>query len=500
MHDRTRRLTEVRVFVASPSDVPEERYRIEFVVKQLNQGLARRLGLTIALQGWEHVAPNVGRPQDVIFQQMPPEDWDIFIGVLWLRFGAETGEIDPQTKQPYRSGTEEEFKAAYRQHQADHTGWPKVMVYRCIRNPENNLYYAQTENHTQFERVTKFFENCKPDGEHPMYVVSYNHFEEFERHIRNHLEKYLEEFVKTLPPAPPKPDDEILPPISPLPVVDRELERNLFRKILKGETTVRGLVIHSRGQGGWGKSVLLQMFEKECAACQSPPTEVFSFDPSDTGANWLSIMDRTARKLGVEHFPRYMSVRATTYSKESREQAEDDQEIYTPSADAVGEQREELGETASVVRIRSSYDGERSESTHVDMTKIFLQELESFPQPLQVVWLVDAVDWIDRDTRDWLIKIFGRIYRGTLTKVILVAAGRDSLYYHPSWKGKVEEIDVCRFEKKAIPELLLHFGFIDRIDGVEKLCELIADDLFQKTNGKPLDICTHLQSRRDKKD
>jgi hypothetical protein len=494
--DRTR--TEVRIFIALPSDVQEERKRLKLVIEQLNQGLAKQLGLTLELWRWENVAPDLGRPQDVIFEQLPPADWDIFVGILWLRFGSETGAVDPDTKQPYHSGTEEEFKAAYRERQASHTGWPKVMFYRCTRPPIDivNLDTAQ------LDRVKKFFDGFAPTGTHPGLIQHYNQPEDFERFVRDHLEKWLWEFPKTVAQTPDhqptqlKPDDKILPIISALPIVDRELERNLFQKILKRETNVRGLVIHSRGEGGWGKSVLLQIFEKESVDYQALPTEVFFFDPSDTGADWLFIMDLTTRRLGVEHFPRYASARATIYSKEPREQTVDYQEIYTQTASSSAEQQQEIGETFNVVRIQSSYSVERSEPIQVDITKIFLQELESFPQPIQVVWLVDAVDRIDRDTQEWLINMFARIAQGTLTKVILVAASRHALYHHPSWKGKVQEIDVCRFEKSAIPQLLLHAGWIDRIEGVEKACEELAELLFKKTNGKPLDICTYLQTRR----
>ena len=62
--------TKVRIFVASPRDVVEERRRLSQVVEQLNRGLADRLELKIELLRWEtHAAPDVGRPQGVIFDQ-----------------------------------------------------------------------------------------------------------------------------------------------------------------------------------------------------------------------------------------------------------------------------------------------------------------------------------------------------------------------------------------------------------------------------------------------
>jgi len=177
MRDRTR--TKVRIFVASPIDVLDERNRLTHVVEQLNRGLADQLRLTIELLRWEtHVTPDIGRPQSVVFDQLPPAEWDIFIGILWMRFGSDTGEIDPDTKQPYRSGTEEEFKAAYRERYTSNSGWPKVMFYRSIRPPTNALQIP-----AQFDLVRNFFDGFDPAGPHPGLIQHYDQPEEFERFV-----------------------------------------------------------------------------------------------------------------------------------------------------------------------------------------------------------------------------------------------------------------------------------------------------------------------------
>jgi hypothetical protein len=494
-------LTKVRIFAASPGDVLDERSRLARVVEQLNRGFADRLGLTLELLRWEtHVAPDAGRPQEVVFDQLPPEEWNIFIGIIWLRFGSETGEIDPDTGQPYRSGTEEEFKAAYRRRQESTTGWPKVMFYRCTRPPTDMLRF----DNTQYARVRQFFEDFAPAGRHPGLVQTYTHPEDFERLVRDHLEKWLWEFAESFSEMPvkkpeqPKLMGEVYPSVHALPPVDREPELRLFQEMIKGETTIRGLVMHSRGEGGWGKSVLLQMFKRECVGHRVPTTEVLFFDLSDTGADWKSIMDRTTRVLGVEHFPRYLSASSTVYSREARESLEDSEEIYGQSSGSFVGLRRDFGETAVLVTRRVSYDVGRLEQFQLDVTEIFLEELQAVPEPAQIVWLVDTKDWnwVDPDTQMWLIRIFRRIASGKLTKIILIASGRSLLYSHPSWKGKVEELDACGFDKSAIPELLVLTDWIPHIEGNEKMCEAIANHLFEKTNGKPLDICTWLQHGR----
>src|ERR1700756_3440394 len=90
------------VFLASPSDLEPERSRLEEVIRELNVTWTRTLGVRLELVSWEtHGYPGVGAdPQDVLNRQLP-NDYDIFIGLMWTKFGTPTGRAG--------SGTEEEF-------------------------------------------------------------------------------------------------------------------------------------------------------------------------------------------------------------------------------------------------------------------------------------------------------------------------------------------------------------------------------------------------------
>ena len=100
----TEKVTKVRVFIASPGDVQKERDSLPAVIEELSRTTGRNLGFVIELVRWEiHCYPAMGRPQGVINEQIG--DYDIFIGVMWKRFGTPTGKAD--------SGTEEEFNLAY---------------------------------------------------------------------------------------------------------------------------------------------------------------------------------------------------------------------------------------------------------------------------------------------------------------------------------------------------------------------------------------------------
>lgn len=172
----------VRIFVASPGDVSVERNRVELVIEELNRDLGDTLEVRLECIRWEkYVSPMMGRPEDVVLQQVKLNDWDIFVGILWLKFGTPTGELDPSTDRQYLSGTEEEFSLAYKSWQK--TGRPKILFYRCIRPPESVLQLEAQ----QYLRVSEFFNRFRADKEHPGIVRPYPSIEEFERRLREDL-------------------------------------------------------------------------------------------------------------------------------------------------------------------------------------------------------------------------------------------------------------------------------------------------------------------------
>ncbi len=90
------------VFVASPSDLSDERKALRDVVERLNKIYGRRTGWQIELWGWEDTLASFSRPQALINKDV--ENCDLFIGMMWKRWGTSSGE--------YSSGFEEEFTIA----------------------------------------------------------------------------------------------------------------------------------------------------------------------------------------------------------------------------------------------------------------------------------------------------------------------------------------------------------------------------------------------------
>ena len=115
-----RQNTVIEVFVSSPSDVQKERELLETVIDELNDSLSKVFNVSFDLLMWEKdVRPSFGTdPQSVINQQIG-DNYDVYIGILWGRFGTPT----PRGF----SGTEEEFERAYKR--LDDENPPEIMFY-----------------------------------------------------------------------------------------------------------------------------------------------------------------------------------------------------------------------------------------------------------------------------------------------------------------------------------------------------------------------------------
>jgi hypothetical protein len=110
----------IQIFIASPSDVAEERAIVDSVVAELNTTWTRSLGVSFEIVKWEtNVRPGFSEdPQTVIREQISP-DYDVFLGIFWTRIGTATLRAE--------SGSVEEFDQAYARFKKD--GVPEIMMY-----------------------------------------------------------------------------------------------------------------------------------------------------------------------------------------------------------------------------------------------------------------------------------------------------------------------------------------------------------------------------------
>lgn len=174
--------TVFQVFVASPSDVAEERSLLEGVISQLNQIWSATLGITFELIKWEtNVHPSFSNdPQTTINEQIGVE-YDVFIGIFWGRIGTLT----PRSV----SGTLEEFARAYSRFTLNKIS-PEIMIYF-----KDAAIQPSKIDTTQLQAVKDFRESLTEKG------GLYSMFEDqsgFESSLRSHLSALAQKFSNSL--------------------------------------------------------------------------------------------------------------------------------------------------------------------------------------------------------------------------------------------------------------------------------------------------------------
>lgn len=170
----------IKVFLASPGDVSEERKFVSETILKINSNEGRIFSprFYLDLYCWEKdLIPGWQSPQENINLQLKPDEADIFIGILWSRFGTPTTNSE--------SGTEEEFNLALN-HRKKSGETPHLLFYRCTRDIP---YNADTE---QIKKVKTFFDSNKETFTYS----KYKKIEKFKDLIYGHLKRVSIEIVK----------------------------------------------------------------------------------------------------------------------------------------------------------------------------------------------------------------------------------------------------------------------------------------------------------------
>ena len=168
-------MQKIKIFLSSPGDVEAERQKVPGVIAQINRMLGDYLDIHLDLSEWKtHVAGDMGRPQAVINRQI--ERYDIFVGIMWKRFGTPTGKAE--------SGTEEEFNTAY-------ANWLKY------KKPRILFYFSQVpftlptqDEMIQLSRVISFKEKLTQKG----LTHNYSSPDDFGDQLRDHIVRVLQEW------------------------------------------------------------------------------------------------------------------------------------------------------------------------------------------------------------------------------------------------------------------------------------------------------------------
>jgi hypothetical protein len=166
------------IFLASPNDLEEERQTVAEIVKELNLTFANKNNIVLELITWEtHSAPGVSQvhPQEIINKDIGA-DYDIFLGLLWKRFGSKTKNAN--------SGTEEEFQIAYEKFKTQPTKF-QILFYFKI-SPPKSLNEINSED---YRKVELFKKNI---SEKNVLYWEFDTIENFKNLLRIHIPKRLE--------------------------------------------------------------------------------------------------------------------------------------------------------------------------------------------------------------------------------------------------------------------------------------------------------------------
>lgn len=245
-------MRKLKIFVSSPSDMAPERDKVKSVVSML-EPLANNLGITLALENFEAVAPGAGRPQQVISDALRPETWDVFIGILWHRFGQRAAR--KSSRAAAASGSGEEIKAALGAREQH--GKPHVLIYRCTRPVPLDALDPE-----QFKRVQKLFGELEAvEGGRAFLYHTFDTAETFERLLLEHLRRVLLEYGEQGKGEPL--DSRVVQAYAPsipnnlprrAPFFGREQEMGYVLRALSPEDRTWGVLID--GIGGIGKTAL----------------------------------------------------------------------------------------------------------------------------------------------------------------------------------------------------------------------------------------------------
>ena len=152
--------SELRVFIASPGGLDEERDTVERAANALNSLLSDLLDVTIRVYRWEQLSARAGRPQALINPWV--DECDLFIGVLHRRWGSPAGSS-------YETGFHEEIARALERHKRE--GKPEIALY--FKSVDSS---SLADPGPELARVLEFQREMR--GEHRLRYQGFDSFEE----------------------------------------------------------------------------------------------------------------------------------------------------------------------------------------------------------------------------------------------------------------------------------------------------------------------------------
>ncbi len=178
----------VKIIVASPGDVQEERDHVHKVAAELNRTFFQDRALRLEVVRWEtEVFPSFHPegPQGLIDSIINIQDSDLFVGIFWKRFGSPAHDAKPDAEQ--------EFREAYEAWKKN--GRPQIMIY----------FNEESIDSPTLEQAGELFQLLRFKSEMPEEALwwRYKGEREFESVFRQHLTQFILQREKEDRGAPP---------------------------------------------------------------------------------------------------------------------------------------------------------------------------------------------------------------------------------------------------------------------------------------------------------
>lgn len=155
----------LKVMIASPGDVPEERKIVTEEIHRWNDANASSRNLVLLPVKWEtHSTPQLGSPPQTIINRQLLEEADIVIGIFGTRIGTPTEE--------YVSGTVEEIKRHVAAGKTAKVYFSEVPVAPSLVNA------------AQYASVQQFREECRSSG----LYATFDNLQQFRIDVSHHLD------------------------------------------------------------------------------------------------------------------------------------------------------------------------------------------------------------------------------------------------------------------------------------------------------------------------
>jgi len=278
----------VRIFVASPGDVKEEREHLASVIDDLGRSVVvQERKLRLELSRWEKDALpgfDLKGPQGLVDAILHPADCDVFIGIFGRRFGTPV--------QDAASGSEHEFRLAYGRWRKERRPWIMVYFDQAHHGPQS------AEAKAQAELVASFQQAFPGEG----LWWPYDGPADFKELVREHLTRLIGlrcplPQTPSLPAAPPdQRRDGMGPELSSY--VERPALEAQIVALLGTEVAGSPRLITLHGSGGMGKTRLARACGGRLAT--SFRDGVFFVSLDGIGRSVEAVAEAVASQLGIK--------------------------------------------------------------------------------------------------------------------------------------------------------------------------------------------------------